>query len=109
MEGQAGVFGEDIGAPSAGWVGTSNYMPSSARSSGRCSRTQAAASVSSLPTLIAMEGPVDDRAAQAFAEGFYDGLGAGLDFAAAHREGCRRALHAAPAGPFSAVLRQRDG
>ncbi|HEU5378314.1 MAG TPA: CHAT domain-containing protein [Ktedonobacteraceae bacterium] len=40
---------------------------------------------------IAMEGSLDDQAALAFSEGFYDSLGAGREIPAAYEEGCSRA------------------
>jgi hypothetical protein len=64
--------------------------------------------ISAVPVVVAMKGPLDDAAALAFAEGFYDAIGAGHDFAAAYREGRRRAHDAAPGGPFEAVLFDRS-
>ncbi|PRQ02961.1 CHAT domain protein [Enhygromyxa salina] len=60
-----------------------------------------------VPTFISMHGPLDDRAALAFAEGFYDGVGAGRSFDEAYREGERRARHAVPGAPFEAHLSER--
>jgi hypothetical protein len=59
-----------------------------------------------VPTTIAMNGSLDDRAAVWFAEGFYDAIGAGRDFAEAFREGQRRARVLAGQG-FDAVLLER--
>lgn len=63
---------------------------------------------SEVPTMIAMKGPLDDRAALAFAEGFYDAIGAGHDFAAGYREAVRRAKSLASGQPFHALLFERD-
>jgi hypothetical protein len=67
-----------------------------------CWSVQASRPIAKVPTVIAMNGPLDDRAALAYAEGFYDALGAGRDFAAAHREGQRRARCSVPYGLFEA-------
>lgn len=72
-----------------------------------CWSVDASAPIARVPTVVAMDGPVDDRAARAFAAGFYEALGAGRDFAAAHREGQRRARCTAPGGRFEARLLQR--
>ncbi|PRP94312.1 SIR2 family protein [Enhygromyxa salina] len=72
-----------------------------------CWSADASQPISKVPTVISMNGPIDDRAALAFAEGFYDALGAGRDFAAAHREGERRARSSVPCGPFEALLSHR--
>jgi hypothetical protein len=64
--------------------------------------------ISAVPVIISMNGLLDDRAALGFAEGFYDAIGAGLSFAAAYREGRRRAKSVVPDGPFDAVLFERD-
>jgi hypothetical protein len=63
---------------------------------------------SAVPMIITMQGPLDDRAALGFAEGFYDAIGAGHDFAAAAREAERRAKRSALCGPFQVVVFQRD-
>lgn len=63
--------------------------------------------ISEVPTIIAMRGPIDERAALSFTEGFYDAIGAGHDFAAAFREGERRAKSAMPQAGFDARLLQR--
>lgn len=73
-----------------------------------CWSRDASGPIARVPTVIAMDGPVDDRAALAFAEGFYDAIGAGCDFAAAHREGQRRARCSVPGGAFEAQLLEPD-
>jgi hypothetical protein len=72
-----------------------------------CWSADTISSIAKVPTVVAMRGPIDDRAALAFTEGFYDAIGAGHDFAVAHREGQRRARSAAPGGAFDARLVQR--
>lgn len=72
-----------------------------------CWSADASKPISKVPTIVAMSGPIDDRAALAFTEGFYDALGAGRDFDEAHREGQRRARCSVPEGPFEARLFQR--
>ncbi|WP_052557512.1 SIR2 family protein [Enhygromyxa salina] len=62
-----------------------------------------------VPVLVTMHGPLDDRAALAFSEGFYDAIGAGHDFAAAFREADRRARTSTPGGLFDAVLFEHEG
>src|SRR5713226_3849847 len=42
-----------------------------------------------VPFTIAMEGPIDDRAAIEFSRGFYDAIGAGRSIDFAYGEGCR--------------------
>lgn len=69
-----------------------------------CWSAEASEPIGKVPTVIAMNGLVDDRAALAYTEGFYDALGAGRDFVAAHREGQRRARCSVPGGPFDARL-----
>ncbi|EDM77974.1 hypothetical protein PPSIR1_19234 [Plesiocystis pacifica SIR-1] len=63
-----------------------------------CWSESASEAIGTVPTVITMRGPVDDGAALAYAEGFYEALGAGRDFAAAHREGSRRGRLRAPRG-----------
>lgn len=72
-----------------------------------CWSVQASGPIAKVPNVIAMHGPLDDRAALAYAEGFYDAIGAGRDFTAAHREGQRRARCSVPHGPFEAHLLAR--
>ena len=69
-----------------------------------CWSRAAADLASRVPTRIAMTGAVDDQAALAFSEGFYDAIGSGHDFAKAYREGRRRAAVAAPGAPFDVGL-----
>jgi hypothetical protein len=72
-----------------------------------CWSLQVSRPIAKVPTVIAMNGPLDDGAAHAYAEGFYDAIGAGRDFEAAHREGQRRARFSVPYGPFEAQLLAR--
>ncbi|MFV8755060.1 SIR2 family protein [Nannocystaceae bacterium ST9] len=58
--------------------------------------------ITAVPVVVAMQGEIADHAALAFAEGFYDAIGAGHDFALAYREGLRRAEHRGE--PFEARL-----
>jgi len=69
-----------------------------------CWSSEAARLPSQVTTRVAMNGPVDDGAALAFSEGFYDVVGAGHDFARAFREGQRRAAVAEPGRPFDVQL-----
>lgn len=69
-----------------------------------CWSRQASEPIAKVPTVIAMDGTIDDRAALAYAEGFYDALGTGRDFATAHREGQRRARTLVPHGAFEVHL-----
>lgn len=57
-----------------------------------------------VPVTIAMEGPISDQGAIEFSRGFYDGLGAGLDFADAYQQGCSCVALAAPSAAFQPVL-----
>ncbi|MCA9711441.1 MAG: CHAT domain-containing protein [Myxococcales bacterium] len=57
-----------------------------------------------VPLTIAMDGPISDRGALEFSRGFYDALGAGLDFAAAYEEGRSCVEIAAPGAKFESVL-----
>lgn len=52
------------------------------------SHANAAAIAESVPYVIGMTGEVDDDAAIAFSEGFYQALGAGMEIPAAHQWGC---------------------
>ena len=69
-----------------------------------CWSDRAGVAIAAVPSVVTMSGPLDDRAALAFTEGFYDALGVGRDFAAAYQEGMRRGEHAAAGGPFAARL-----
>ncbi len=69
-----------------------------------CWSADASSCIARVPTVVALDGVADDRAALAFTEGFYDALGAGRDFASAFREGQRRARCSVPGGPFDARL-----
>jgi hypothetical protein len=57
-----------------------------------------------VPITIAMEGPINDVAALKFSRGFYDALGAGLDFADAYEEGMSAVDLEAPGAKFDAKL-----
>jgi hypothetical protein len=61
-----------------------------------------------VPFIVAMEGRLADVGAIEFSRGFYDALGAGLDYDAAYAEGviCRNV--AAPMGNFVAELLRRE-
>ncbi|NVB43010.1 SIR2 family protein [Pseudenhygromyxa sp. WMMC2535] len=69
-----------------------------------CWSQAASQPIAKVPAVVAMDGPVDDHAALAFSEGFYDALGAGHEFAKAFREGKRRAECAVPGGAFAPQL-----
>ncbi len=68
------------------------------------SRTTGEDDSMSVEFTVAMDGPVSDRGALEFSRGFYDGLGAGLDFARAYEEGLGCVELAAPDVRFEAVL-----
>lgn len=57
-----------------------------------------------VPFTVAMDGPISDRGALEFSRGFYDALGAGLDFATAYAEGRSCVELAAPKGKFGSIL-----
>ncbi|MCH9684139.1 MAG: SIR2 family protein [Deltaproteobacteria bacterium] len=57
-----------------------------------------------VPFTVAMDGPVSDQGAQEFSRGFYDALGAGMDYDRAYEEGCSSAELGAPGARFESVL-----
>lgn len=57
-----------------------------------------------VPFTVAMDGPISDRGALEFSRGFYDALGAGLDFCDAYEEGCSSVELAAPGARFESRL-----
>lgn len=57
-----------------------------------------------VPFTVAMDGPISDRGALEFSRGFYDALGAGLDYEVAYEEGCSSVELAAPGARFEALL-----
>ncbi len=61
-----------------------------------------------VPFAIAMEGELGNKAARAFAKGFYDALGAGKDMPAAFNAGRHRADLAAIGSPFVAHLFRKN-
>lgn len=57
-----------------------------------------------VPYTIAMEGPINDRAAIEFSRGFYDAIGAGKRFPFAYEHGCYAANLSIPNARFAPVL-----
>jgi hypothetical protein len=57
-----------------------------------------------IPYTIAMEGPINDRAAIEFSRGFYDAIGAGKRIPFAYQHGCNAANLSIPNAQFEPVL-----
>ena len=57
-----------------------------------------------IPYVIAMSGPIDDRAAIEFSRGFYDAIGADLDIERAYAEGLSAVRFAGLDQYFQALL-----
>ncbi len=61
-----------------------------------------------VPYTIAMEGPINDKAAIEFSRGFYDAIGAGKSYKSAYKEGCRAVTLAAPDALFVPSFFSKD-
>ncbi|WP_161975851.1 CHAT domain-containing protein [Tengunoibacter tsumagoiensis] len=69
-----------------------------------CYSSMQAKLMTTIPYVIAMNGPVGDQAAREFSRGFYDALGAGKDIPFAYEEGCRSAALSASLSTFAAQI-----
>ena len=73
-----------------------------------CYSTAHARLIEGVPYVIAMDGPVGDRAGLEFARGFYDAIGAGKTFKEAYEHASIAARLAAPGSRFACEIFVKD-